>query len=162
MPDNSTCAELGLERAIELEYDEQRREFVAENGTRLGENHYRFEINGEQYAVNLTEVTVADGEPVSFNWTSSLRMAAVIVTGGPDANVYSFDGALGRAELRAPINENAGQNYAIGNVSFCYDPGTPNAVENAGLEGRDPAAPIDALGAFVALLAGAVLVHRRD
>ena len=61
---------------------------------------------------------VRSGETVSF--TSSVAVDAVIVKGGPDANVYeyAFD-TFGDSGLMAP--DNGGQPFGLSHVEFCTD-----------------------------------------
>jgi hypothetical protein len=48
---------------------------------------------------------------------------AVIVKGGPNANVYRYSEETSDTNLRAPINESNGQPYGLSHISFCYDVG---------------------------------------
>jgi hypothetical protein len=57
-----------------------------------------------------------------FDWASDLGIDAVIVKGGPNANVYVYDPeAFSDSGLRSPINASNDQPYAISHIEFCYD-----------------------------------------
>jgi hypothetical protein len=57
-----------------------------------------------------------------FDWTSTLGVDAVIVKGGPNANVYVYDPeSKGDTVLSSPINSNTGEPFAISHIEFCYD-----------------------------------------
>jgi hypothetical protein len=57
-----------------------------------------------------------------FDWTSTLSLDAVIVKGGPNANVYMYDPeATSDTGLSSPINPNNNQPFAISHIEFCYD-----------------------------------------
>lgn len=73
---------------------------------------YQFPEGG---SVNLT----SDG--TYFDWTSTLGLDAVIVKGGPNANVYTYvPEAFGDNGLNAPLNA-SGTPAAISHIEFCYD-----------------------------------------
>jgi hypothetical protein len=67
----------------------------------------------------------------SFDWESvTSPVEAVIVTGGPNANVYAFDPpSMGDTELLAPINPENQQPYGLSHMDFCFTPGTPTTDE---------------------------------
>ena len=51
------------------------------------------------------------------------NVRAVIVKGGPNANVYWYPGGdLSDDGLATPTNAKKGTPYGLGYVSFCYDP----------------------------------------
>ena len=69
-----------------------------------------------------------------FDWTAPAGVDAVIVKGGPTANVYRSDDELTSGTgLHAPINPDNGQPYGLSHLEVCTD-------------GRDetPAAPAEA------------------
>jgi hypothetical protein len=69
--------------------------------------------------VNTVTIT-SDG--TYFDWTSTLSIDAVIVKGGPNANVYTYDPeSLDDTGLHSPINPNNNLPYAISHIEFCYD-----------------------------------------
>jgi hypothetical protein len=76
--------------------------------------------NGEPNtaASNIITITSSDGH--TFTWTSEYEVCAVIVKGGPRANVYYYpEGSCGDTEMYAPVN-NSGGNAAISHVTFCW------------------------------------------
>lgn len=69
---------------------------------------------------NTITITTTGG----VNWTSTIGIDAVIVKGGPNANVYVYDPpaeSFGDTGLVAPTNPNNGQPYGLSHVEFCYD-----------------------------------------
>jgi hypothetical protein len=51
------------------------------------------------------------------------RVRAVIVKGGPNANVYRYQGDLfSDGQLETPLNPKNGRPYGLSYVTFCYDP----------------------------------------
>lgn len=62
----------------------------------------------------------------SFNWSSNIPVAVVIVKGGSDSNIYNYqpDGATEDSGLQAPVGKN-GQPSGLSHLSFCYYPSTP-------------------------------------
>lgn len=72
---------------------------------------------GTSYSVEIT----SDG--TYFDWTSTLGIDAVIVKGGPNANVYRYDPpaeAFSDTGLHSPTNASGGY-AAISHIEFCYD-----------------------------------------
>ena len=58
----------------------------------------------------------------SFDWTSTLGIDAVIVKGGPNANVYTYSPEdTSDTGLHSPINPNNDNPFAISHIEFCYD-----------------------------------------
>jgi hypothetical protein len=60
----------------------------------------------------------------SISWTSTLGIDAVIVKGGPNANVYVYDPpaeSFGDTNLVPPTNSANGQPFGFSHVEFCYD-----------------------------------------
>jgi hypothetical protein len=71
-----------------------------------------------------TTVTVAlhPDDGLLFDWTSSRGIDAVIVKGGPNSNVYSYDPeAFADTGLHAPMNPSSGKFFGLSHISFCYD-----------------------------------------
>ncbi|HJU42898.1 MAG TPA: choice-of-anchor P family protein [Vicinamibacterales bacterium] len=57
-----------------------------------------------------------------FDWASNIGVDAIIVKGGPNANVYSYAGEATRdGSLHAPINHQNNKPYGLSHVSVCYD-----------------------------------------
>ena len=70
-------------------------------------------------SVTITGLTESGG--ISFDWSSNIGVDAVIVKGGPNANVYFYTSeSLGHTGLEAPPNP-GGQDPSISHISFCYD-----------------------------------------
>lgn len=69
--------------------------------------------------VNTVTIT-SDG--TYFDWSATLGIDAVIVKGGPNANVYVYSPeATSDTVLNSPINPNNGRPFAISHIEFCYD-----------------------------------------
>lgn len=65
-------------------------------------------------------VTVTDDTYVA--WTSTFGIGAVIVKGGPNANVYTYNPAsMADLGLASPFNSNSEQPYGLSNLTFCYN-----------------------------------------
>jgi hypothetical protein len=72
----------------------------------------------------LTGTVTVDG--TSLDWTASAGVDAVIVKGGPNANVYVYDPeALSGSGLTPPMNGDEDKPYGISHVSFCHDADQP-------------------------------------
>jgi hypothetical protein len=57
-----------------------------------------------------------------YDWASSFGIAAVIVKGGPCANIYEYDPlAMADTLLHAPINPNNGKLYGLSHIEFAYN-----------------------------------------
>jgi hypothetical protein len=51
------------------------------------------------------------------------NVRAVIVKGGPNANVYRYPGGdFSDGSLSTPLNPKNGKPYGPGSVTFCFDP----------------------------------------
>jgi hypothetical protein len=93
-------------------------------------------------------ITLSGVAGTSFDLTSTMGIDAVIVKGGPNANLYTYDPpaeATSDADLTAPINPNNGQPYGLSHVEFCYDREAPPA----------PTSPATATSTPTAIAAGA-------
>ena len=81
--------------------------------------------NAGTYSIDgINSVTVTTGDGVYFDWSSDLGMDAVIVKGGPNANVYIYDPpaeATSDTGLHSPINPNNGRPFALSHIEFCFD-----------------------------------------
>ena len=67
----------------------------------------------------------ADGFGSLVDWTSSTPIDAVIVKGGPNANVYAYPGeSSGDTGLHSPFN-GPDKYYGLSHVNFCWDDETP-------------------------------------
>lgn len=104
-------------------------DFVAGNPScaDLGYGDFEFKIepapfSGTYDIDGFNTVTITTGDEVTFDWTSTLGMDAVIVKGGPNANVYVYNPeSFGDTGLHSPINPNNDQPYGLSHISFCYD-----------------------------------------
>ena len=73
------------------------------------------------------EVTISnyDANTSTFDFETNIGVVEVIVKGGSNGNVYSYDPAETEdTGLHTPFNENSGQNYGLSHVSFCYSSGS--------------------------------------
>jgi hypothetical protein len=85
---------------------------------------------GANYEDQYVKVTNYDGQ--SFSWSlvnvhGPYDMAVVIVKGGPNSAVYTYDYATTMLDdadsgLTAPTNPRNGKDYGISHIQFCYDP----------------------------------------
>jgi len=67
------------------------------------------------------DVTI-DVNGLYFDWAATSGVDAVIVKGGPTANVYRADGELTSGTgLHAPINPDNGRPYGLSHLEFCSD-----------------------------------------
>jgi hypothetical protein len=112
---NTSCAQLGY-GSYELRVD------PAASGT----------YGDGMLTVTINTYTTEDG-PL-FDFTANLAVAAVIVKGGPDSNVYAYaSAATSGVGLHAPTNSSNGKYYGLSHIAFCYDntPPTATATETA-------------------------------
>jgi hypothetical protein len=82
--------------------------------------------------VTIDVRNTADG-PV-FDFTANLGVDAVIVKGGPDADVYQYDPpseVTADTALHAPVNPNNNNFYGLSHISFCYDVEPPTATSTS-------------------------------
>lgn len=69
-----------------------------------------------------TSETITITQNNFFNWTSTLGIDAVIVKGGDNANVYTYDPeSFGDNDLITPTNPANGKPFGLSHVEFCYD-----------------------------------------
>jgi hypothetical protein len=103
--------------------------FIAGNPNCVGLGYdYGFKIdppNAGTYSIDgINTVTVTTPDGVFFDWSSTLGMDAVIVKGGPNANVYIYDPPAERTSdtgLHSPINPNNDKPYGLSHIDFCFD-----------------------------------------
>jgi hypothetical protein len=103
---NVTCEELGFEHTSgRINYNDGNGSFAAPFPSGIS-------------------VTVTDHKFVS--WSSTFLIGAVIVKGGPDANVYDYrpNGSLGASGLVSPLNP-GGNIPNLSNLTFCWDAPQP-------------------------------------
>ena len=68
-------------------------------------------------------ITISNNNGTSFDWSATNSIGAVIVKGGPAANVFSYiPQVFSDTNLYAPTNPNNNQPYGISHVTFCWDP----------------------------------------
>jgi hypothetical protein len=66
-------------------------------------------------------VVIASNGSISFHATG-VAFQAVIVKGGPNANVYYYDSpVIGGGPLNTPFNPSSNTNYGLSHYSFCYN-----------------------------------------
>lgn len=76
-----------------------------------------FNIDGFN-TITVTE----NGAGTGIDWSSTLGIDAVIVKGGDNANLYTYDPeAFSGSGLVTPTNSNNGQPFGLSHVEFCYD-----------------------------------------
>jgi hypothetical protein len=98
---NPTCASLGLGTM-------SVKDEGAVNGT--------FSLGGG------ATVTVSNANGTTFDWAATIGIDAVIVKGGPNANVYIYDPeSMGDTGLHAPTNPATGTFYGLSHIDFCFD-----------------------------------------
>jgi uncharacterized protein YaiE (UPF0345 family) len=68
-------------------------------------------------------ITISNNDGTYFDWSALYPIGAVIVKGGPSANIFVYDPqAYGDTYLYAPVNPNNDKNYGISHVTFCWNP----------------------------------------
>lgn len=98
LPGNPICADLGY--AYEIKIDPPTA------GT---------------YALGYGSFTWTTTDGVTMNWSSTIGVDAVIVKGGPNANLYTYvPESYGDTGLTSPLAPN-GRPYAISHISVCFD-----------------------------------------
>jgi hypothetical protein len=105
---NVTCEEVATYTGCTFDYSSGRIDYYGGTGGTTGP--IRWHTNG-------TEVwwETIDGSQIKV---------AIIVKGGPNANVYSYceecKSGSGSVKLTAPINPKNGKPYGLSNITFCY------------------------------------------
>ena len=80
--------------------------------------------NAGTYSIDGINTVTVTTDGVSFSWSSTLGMDAVISKGGPNANIYVYDPpaeATSDTNLHSPINPNNNQPYGLSHIEFCFD-----------------------------------------
>jgi len=73
----------------------------------------------------INTVTISS-DGTFFDWTSTLGIAAVIVKGGPNSNVFEYNpDSFADTLLHAPINPNNGKLYGISHIEFAHNTPVP-------------------------------------
>ncbi|MES1240419.1 MAG: hypothetical protein ABUT39_02265 [Acidobacteriota bacterium] len=80
--------------------------------------------NAGTYSIDGINTVTVTTDGVSFDWSSTLGMDAVISKGGPNANLYVYDPPAERKSdtgLHSPINPSNGKAYGLSHIDFCFD-----------------------------------------
>lgn len=70
------------------------------------------------------DVDVSD-DGLELIWNSDYKVCAIVVKGGPSANIYTIEGGSCTNDgnpFLAPINPNNGNTYGISHITFCVSP----------------------------------------
>jgi hypothetical protein len=102
---------------------------VAPAGATWTEAKLDFDPAPGSYTSGALHITITK-DAGGLNWTTDADVAAVIMKGGPNANVYAYPGTTDTSDtgLRTPVNPNGNGDtkyYGISHVTFCQGPGTP-------------------------------------
>jgi hypothetical protein len=92
----------------------------------IGSFSYKVEpVESGTYALDGTQTVTLVVDGVLFDWSASMTMDAVIVKGGPNANVYFYEPEAasnqGEPSLHAPVNPSNGVYYGLSHVELCFD-----------------------------------------
>jgi hypothetical protein len=93
-------------------------------GIDLGTFSYKIEPpeSGTYVFDGVSSFTMTTLDGVWLDWSATIGLDAVIVKGGPGANVWIYEPeSMGETYLSAPINDSTGLPYAISHVELCYD-----------------------------------------
>lgn len=83
-------------------------------------------------------ITISNNDGTYFDWASSpFSLRAVVVKGGPDANVFTYaepapapaSGVFADTDLYSPLNANNGNPFGVSHASFCWNAGDKNGGE---------------------------------
>jgi hypothetical protein len=102
------------------------------------------EFTDDTLTVIIDVFDTDDGQ--AFDWESNIGVDAVIVKGGPNANVYFYDPeSTGDTGLHAPVGP-SGMFAGLSHISFCYDvgdvpPTTPTTPTTTPTTPTTPAQP---------------------
>jgi hypothetical protein len=100
-PGNPTCQDLGY--SFELKIDPP------------ASGNYNLPDNSGSVTVTLTSSS-------TFDWSSTFGIDAVIVKGGPNANVYFYNPeSTGDTDLSTPLNQQNNKPYGLSHITFCFD-----------------------------------------
>lgn len=110
VPGNPDCQDLGYEFGFKIDKGPP-------NGT------YQFG-DADVFVVPVDDslvVTITNATATTFDWSTNIGVDAVIVKGGPNANVYTYaPEATADTGLQAPVNA-SGSVADVSHVEFCYD-----------------------------------------
>jgi hypothetical protein len=100
-PGNPTCQDLGYPFGLKID--------PPASGT------YNLSDNSGSVTVTLTRSS-------TFDWSSTFGIDAVIVKGGPGANVYFYNPeSTGDTNLVTPTNPKNEKHYGLSHITFCFD-----------------------------------------
>jgi hypothetical protein len=103
---NPSCADLGFASSTKFEPPQDGTQALSTGGT----------------------VTVSNANGETFDFSSTAGIDAVIVKGGPNAHIYTYDPeSMGDTGLHAPTNPANGESYGLSHIEFCYDADAPDA-----------------------------------
>jgi hypothetical protein len=80
--------------------------------------------NAGTYSIDGINTVTVTTDGVSFDWSSTLGIDAVISKGGPTANLYIYDPpaeSTSDTGLHSPINPSNGKPYGLSHIEFCFD-----------------------------------------
>jgi LPXTG-motif cell wall-anchored protein len=114
-------------------------------GATWSEAKLDFDPAAGDYTVNGLHVTITKAG-AAVGWTSDADVAAVIMKGGPTANVYLYPGPADKADsgLVTPLNPNGNDDtkrYGISHVTFCVAPAAPEEESETPEEPKTPETP---------------------
>lgn len=79
-------------------------------------------VTSGTYNLYGTKNVTIDVDAPYVSWESDIGIDAVVVKGGPNANLYVYNPeATSDTTLSAPINPNNDKPYGLSHISFCYD-----------------------------------------
>lgn len=108
---NQTCEDVGMFKCSSARVNYTSGSFDDDFGDVTG----NLNCDDNKIAVTVTTDTFV-------KWTASSGVGAVIVKGGPDANVYEYDPQrLGDSGLASPPNS-SGKPAGLSNLTFCWNP----------------------------------------
>lgn len=83
---------------------------------------FKIDSDPDEGSYDNGNITISNKNGSYFDWSSTNPVCAVIVKGGPNANVYCYNDTEVTSDtgLVTPINPANGQPYNISHVEFCY------------------------------------------
>ena len=114
---NPSCQALGYDNGFKIDamVVGTNLTFTFTTGTQHG--YSTIVTSGPEDPNNSVTIT-SDG--TFFSWTSTIGIDAVIVKGGSNSNVFTYNPeSFGDTELHAPLNDT--EPFEISHIEFCYD-----------------------------------------
>jgi len=112
-PGNPDCADIGLAFGFKID--------GSPNGT-FPMTSGNGSLTGGAPEDPGNSITISNSDGSTFDWASTLGVDAVIVKGGPNANVFAYlPEEIADTVLHAPINASNGNPYGLSHIEFCYD-----------------------------------------